>query len=207
MNTEINLDEYIEDKLFLNMLWANIFSLIVFIIFSIILGGSFYLIWHQKINIFPEVNIDDKKRIFLFLQNFSISLIVFIIGLILHELIHGLFYLIFTKNKFKSIKFGLKLKYGAAYCLCTELLKVKYSIISTIMPAIILGFIPGIIAVITGNLFLLIFAIVFISAGAGDFLIVMKLFKEDKENYVLDVLGEKNYMYIYRKKSPNKNNA
>ncbi|MDR2447938.1 MAG: metalloprotease family protein [Treponema sp.] len=50
---------------------------------------------------------------------------------------HGSFYTLFAKNKFKSTKFGIKLKYGAAYCICAELMKIKHSIIAAIMPAII----------------------------------------------------------------------
>jgi hypothetical protein len=204
VNTEINLVGYKEDKIYFNMSWANIFAIIILVIFSIVFGGIFYAIWHQNFNTFQRINIDTKRRLFLFLKYFSVGLIVGIMGSILHELIHGLFYILFTKNKLKSIKFGIKLKYCAAYCICTELLIVRYSIISAIMPAIILGFIPSIIAVIIGNLLMLIFGVAFIAGAAGDFLLVMKLIKEDKESYVLDKLGKSNYVSIYRKEESQK---
>jgi hypothetical protein len=199
MNTEINLVGYKEEKIYFNMLWVNIFAIIVLIIFSIVFGGPFYVIWHQKISISQRINIDTKRRLFIMLKNISVTIIVVIIGSILHELIHGLFYVLFTKNKFKSIKFGIKLKYGAAYCICAEPLKVRYFNIVTIMPAIILGFIPSVIAVIIGNLLMLIFGIAFITGGTGDFFVIIKLVKENKDNYVLDNFGETNYISIYRK--------
>jgi hypothetical protein len=202
MDAEINLDGYKKDKIYFNMLWVNIFSTIAFVIFAILLGGLFYLMWHEKLYINPanlETNIDTQRIIILALQNIAFVLGVGITGGVVHELIHGFFYALFAKNKFKSIRFGIKLKYGVAYCICTELMKIKHSIIGAIMPAIILGFIPGIIALFAGSLFWLVFGIVFIACGGGDFLIVLRLIKENKEDYVLDTLGEINCINIYRK--------
>ena len=184
------------------MLWINIFAIIVFIIFSIIFGGSFYLIWHEKFNL-GNINIAEEltvsKRMVLVLNNVVIILIPTFIGIVLHELMHGFFYALFAKNRFKSIKFGIKLKYGVAYCICTELIKIKHSIIVTIMPAIILGFIPAVFSLFVGSLFWLLIGIIFIMAGAGDFLLIIRLLKENKEGYVLDTLGEINCINIYRK--------
>jgi hypothetical protein len=199
MAVENDLDGYKKEKIILNLLWLNIIGIIVLLVSSALFGGSFYLIWHEKFNISREIDITSQRKIMLVLQNVLIIIIPFIIGVILHELIHGFFYAVFAKNKFKSIKFGIKLKYGVAYCMCTELIKVKHSIIVLIMPAIILGFIPCIFSLIIGNLFLLIFGIIFIAGGTGDFYIILKLMKEDGENYILDTLGEEKFMYIYRR--------
>jgi hypothetical protein len=199
METEINLNGYKIDKIYFNMLWMNIFAILVLIISTVLFGGPFYLIWHEKININRKINIDIQGGIILALQNISFVFIVAVIGIILHELIHGFFYAIFAKNKFRSIKFGIKLKYGVAYCVCIELMKIKHFIIGTIMPTIILGFIPSIFSFFIGNLSLLVFSILFIMAGSGDFLIILCLLKENKENYVLDTLGEINCITIYRK--------
>jgi hypothetical protein len=187
------------DKIYFNMVWVNIFAIIVLVISTILLGGPFYLIWHDKISAARDSSADAIGGILLALQNISFMLVVIIIGCIGHELIHGCFYALFAKNKFKSIKFGIKLKYGVAYCVCTEPMKIKHSIIAAIMPAVILGFIPGIFSLVAGSLFWLIFGIVFIMGGAGDFLIVLRLMKEKKDSYILDTLGEINCISIYRK--------
>jgi hypothetical protein len=200
MDTEVNFDGYTSEKIYFNMLWVNIFAIIVFILFSIIFGGSFYLIWHEKIvlgNINEELTA--RESMGLTLNNIVIILIPVLIGMVIHELIHGFFYVLFAKNRFKSIKFGIKLKYGVAYCICTELIKIKHSIIVTIMPAIILGFIPAVFSLFLGSLFWLFIGILFIMAGAGDFLIIIRLLKENKEDYVLDTFGEINCINIYRK--------
>jgi hypothetical protein len=41
MDTEINLNDYKMDKIYFNMLWMNIFAIIV-LIFTLLLGGTFY---------------------------------------------------------------------------------------------------------------------------------------------------------------------
>jgi hypothetical protein len=203
MDTEIILDGYTKEKICFNMLWVNIFSIIVFVISVVVFGGLFYLIWYGKIDLNNLIIINketsQQERVLLVLKNISIIFIPIIIGIILHELIHGFFYSLFVKNKFKSIKFGVKLKYGVAYCICTELVKIKHFFIVSIMPTIILGFIPAILSFFFRNIFLLFFAILFIMCGAGDFWIILRLRKEDKEDYVLDTVGAINCINIYRK--------
>ena len=54
------------------------------------------------------------------------------------------------------------------------------------MPALILGVIPAVISLFIGNLMLLILGVIFISAAAGDFLVVWILRKEDVGSYVQD---------------------
>jgi hypothetical protein len=203
MGSEIDLNNYKEEKLLLNLLWLNIIGIIILLISLALFGGSFYLIWHEKIKFSREIDITSQRKTILILQNILIIIVPLITGIILHELIHGFFYALFAKNKFKSIKFGIKLKYGVAYCICTELIKVKYSIIVLIMPAIILGFIPSIFSLVLGNLFLLIFGIIFIAGSSGDFFIILKLMKENGEDYISDTLGEEKYLSIYRKKLEN----
>jgi hypothetical protein len=199
MDTEISLDGYTKEKIYFNMLWANIFAIIVFVVFATICGGSFYLIWHERINFSINEEMAARGKIILVLKNIAVVLVPILVGCVLHELIHGLFYTFFAKNRFKSIRFGIKPKYGIAYCMCTELIKIKHVIICAAMPTIILGFIPAVFSLIVGSLFWLLFGVMFISAGAGDFLIIVRLLKENKEDYALDTLGEVNCTNIYRK--------
>ena len=88
-------------------------------------------------------------------------LIILFAGIILHELIHGLTFLLFCKNGFKSIEFGIMWKYLAPYCHCKEPLPVRPYIIGALMPAIVLGFIPAGIGLITGKFIPLVFGMIF----------------------------------------------
>ena len=84
------------------------------------------------------------------------------------------------------------------YCHRKEPLNVSQYMIGAIMPAIILGFIPLILAIFIGNLGLLIFGMFFTLAAGGDFLIINLIRKENKDDLVQDHPSEAG-CYIYRK--------
>lgn len=77
-------------------------------------------------------------------------------------------------------------KYFTPYCHCKVPLKVKHYIIGAMMPAIILGVIPTIIAFFTGSIMFFYLGVNFIVAASGDFLITYMLRSEDGNSYVLD---------------------
>jgi len=197
MSEDINLDGYTEEKLKFNMIWVNIFAIIVIIFAILIFGVPFYIIWPELINFSSgyNQNIEIQTRII----NIIFALMPLFVGFLIHELIHGIFYAIYAKNGFKSIKIGLKLKYGVAYCICNELIKIKNCIIVLLMPTIILGFIPAILSIVIGSYLLLFYGILFIGGGTGDFLVIIRLLKENKEDYFLDLFGPEKYSFIYRK--------
>jgi hypothetical protein len=78
------------------------------------------------------------------------------------------------------------------YCHCKEPLKVKYYILGAITPAIILGFIPSILAILIGNIGLLIFGILFTMAA------INLIRKENMNELVQDHPSEAG-CYSYRK--------
>ncbi|GHT74729.1 hypothetical protein AGMMS50262_08320 [Bacteroidia bacterium] len=192
---EFRLEDYRQERLTIDIVWANIFGVLILIPIAFIFGLPYYLIWKDTFSLdaFDEFV---SKHI-----GFSFPLIAFavlVLGIIAHELIHGIFWAQYAKNGFKSIKFGILLKMLTPYCHCKEALKVKHYIIGAVMPAIILGIIPSIIAICIGNIGLLAFGIIFTMAAAGDFLIINLLRKENKEDWVQDHPSEAG-CYIYRK--------
>ena len=111
--------------------------------------------------------------------------IMMVIGIIIHELIHGLFWSLSTKEKWKSIGFGVDWGTITPYCTCNEELKIKNYAIAVAMPTIILGVIPYLIALITGNLFLALFGIIQLMGGGGD-LYILWLIRKEKNALLLD---------------------
>lgn len=112
--------------------------------------------------------------------NFTVAgpllfLLLFFALIVLHELIHGITWSFFTENRMKDIEFGVIWKYLTPYCTCRKPLKRGQYIIGILMPAIILGFIPAIVSIIAGSLFLLAIAELMIMSGGGDFLIIAKV--------------------------------
>jgi len=192
MKNEVFLeDNYTKEEIIVNIVWANIFGVIVLIIAILLFGIPFYSLWHEKI-----INIQKIMAI----KNFAIYLLLLFSLIFIHELIHGIFFIIFTKNKLKSIKFGFMSakKLFTPYCHCREKLKIRHYRIAIIMPLIIMGIIPTITSIIIGNIFLLFWGIICIMAACGDILIFIKTLKQKRDSWVFDHPTEAGF-YIYKK--------
>lgn len=189
-----NFEEYKKENLTVNLIWANIFGLLIVIPILLLFGLPYFLIWTSQFQpgnlrmLIPDFIVGQTVIIFVLLLG----------GIVLHELIHGITWSRFTEKGFKSIRFGVLWKMLTPYCHCKEPLKVNQYILGAIMPSIILGIIPSVIAILIGNFGLLIFGIFFTMAAAGDFLIINLLRKENKDDLVLDHPSEAG-CYIYRK--------
>jgi len=189
------LENYKKEKLTIDIVWANIFGVLILIPIAIVFGLPYYILWHPKIDIKNFMNNLITQD--LALGGFSVFGIL-ILGIVVHELIHGITWSRFAKNGYKSIKYGVLWKMLTPYCHCKEPLKVKQYIWGAITPAIILGFIPSLLAILTGNSGILIFGIFFTMAAGGDFLIINLIRKENKNDLVQDHPSEAG-CYIYRK--------
>ena len=88
------------------------------------------------------------------------------------------------------------------YCHCKEPLKVKHYIIGAITPAIFLGFIPSVLAIVIGNIGILIFGVFFTMAACGDFLVINLIRRGNKDDLVQDHPSEAG-CFIYRKDKTN----
>ena len=69
--------------------------------------------------------------------------------------------------------------------------------IGAVMPAILIGIIPAIVSLFNGSLMLLVLGVIFISAAAGDFMVIWILRKENMESYIEDHPSEPG-CFIYR---------
>ncbi|HPC35450.1 MAG TPA: DUF3267 domain-containing protein [Candidatus Marinimicrobia bacterium] len=189
------LEGYQTEKLTISLIWANVFGILIIIPTGIIFGLPYYFLWEPKIDIKQLIgNLGSQIAG----RGFILVIIILIIGIVLHELIHGITWAIFTKQGFKSLKFGVVWKMLTPYCHCKEVLNVKQYRIGSILPAIILGIVPSIIAILTGNFGLLIFGMLFTVASGGDFLTINLIRKENSTDLVLDHPSEIG-CFIYRK--------
>ena len=193
-----DLENYKKETLTIDLVKANIYGFFGMIPIVMIYAIPFYTIWKEKltvlnfINYFKEFSISNNPFLF------SVSIIIImILGIIMHELIHGITWSKYTEKGFKSIKFGILWKMLTPYCHCKEPLRVKEYILGAIMPAIVLGLIPAIYAILFGNILLLVFGIFFTTAAIGDFMIINLLRKENMNSLVLDHPTEAG-CFIYR---------
>jgi hypothetical protein len=190
------IEDYHKDQLTIDLVKANIFAIVLMLPIVLIFVLPYFLIWGIGFN---SSDIRSLTKVLSPELMGLVLILVFTLGIILHELIHGIVWSRYTSNGFKSIRFGVLWKMLTPYCHCKEPLKVKEYIIGALMPAIILGFVPGILAIIIGNFGLLIFGIIFTTAASGDFMIINLLKNEDKDDYVQDHPSEAG-CFIYRRK-------
>jgi hypothetical protein len=194
-----NFEGYNKEKITVSIVRANVFGVILIIPAILIFGLPYYFIWNEQFKIDALIEIlQNLVNHSIYLRMGVIILLIFG-GIILHELIHGLVWAFYAESRFKAIKFGVMWKMLTPYCHCTEPLKVYQYITGAIMPGILLGIIPGIVAICCGNLGLLLWGIFFTIAACGDFIIVWLLRNEKSDDFAEDHPREAG-CYIYRKK-------
>ncbi|MCD1116635.1 DUF3267 domain-containing protein [Chryseobacterium turcicum] len=180
------MENHTEKKLTIDLKKANAYSLKILLYSCVVFVIPYVFLWSNQFS-FEHFSTTFKRLIekYTFLSGF-IPLFFIALGIVLHELIHGLTFLPFCKNGFSSIKFGFLKQYLTPYCHCKEPLKLKYYRIGVVMPAIVLGFLPSVWAIATGNFYLLCFGVFFTMGAAGDFMILMILKNENPDDLVLD---------------------
>jgi hypothetical protein len=182
---------YLKEKRTVNVLLANIYSVLIFIFAAILLSIVYYLIWNED-------DLFDKSRKSFKNLGFFSFLFMLIIGIILHELLHGIVFSIYAKKGYKSVKFGVLWKVLTPYCHCKEPLKVREFIIAALTPTVALGLVPSVISMFIGNIELLLFGILFFAAGAGDLMLVSSILREKESALIYDLPDEIGYD-LYRK--------
>ena len=188
----MNFENFEKEEKIIDLMKANLVGLKYFALFAVLFATPFYLIWKGNFSSIL-LNIDG-----VLLRGFA-PLIAVIGGIIVHEMIHGIFFAMYAQKGFSAVKFGILWKMLTPYCHCKEPLKIKHYIIALLAPLVLLGIIPGIISLVTGNLMLLVFGIIFSAAAAGDLMIYQLIKKENPEDYVQDHPTEAGYT-IFRQK-------
>jgi hypothetical protein len=104
-------------------------------------------------------------------------LFILVGGIIVHELLHGLTWAVFVKGGFSQLKFGINWRYLAPYAHFKKPLKIKIYLAGALMPLVVMGVIPAVFGIFSGNGFYLLFGIFFTWAASGDILASMRLFR------------------------------
>lgn len=88
--------------------------------------------------------------------------------ILLHELIHGICFAVFSKKRFKSIRFGVMWSHLAPYCHCEDAITAKQYRIVLLMPTLLLGFLPMLTGLIVGNFLVFFAGVMLVWGGVGD---------------------------------------
>ena len=101
-----------------------------------------------------------------------IGVVIFVGGILAHEAIHGISWAVFGKKPLSSIEFGYQKETASPYAHCKEPLQARAYRLGAAMPGLVLGIVPSIIGVWTGNIGVLVFGLVFTGGAGGDALII-----------------------------------
>lgn len=156
---------YTEKDLTIGVVYANVMAFVLGLPIIIVLGILFF-----------KYNLGNSEMSFTFtIKESVIFLTTLLVLIVVHELIHGAFWAIFAKNHLKSIEFGFMAQYLTPYCCCKEVLTKGQYIIGGIMPTVILGLIPAVVAIFTGSWLVFLIGCIMILSGGGDMTIILKL--------------------------------
>ena len=190
MDSEIDMEEQdneIGRKVAIDLVKANSFSLAIMAVSAVVFLVLFFLIWHDRKSMTELIGGGIK---------WIVAFPAIIVGIVVHELIHGLTWACYVKSGWKNISFGVMWKMLTPYCHCNEPMHIPEYMMGAMMPCIILGIIPAIIALFIGSLPLLAWGILFISAAAGDIWMTWLLTKENPKSMVLDHPTEAGFYII-----------
>ena len=164
---------------------ANLYALVFLIPLLLIIVAPYYYFWPEQFSKESFTAYVRARETLTFVDK-TLGVAIIIAGAVVHELLHGLAWSYYARKGWKSIRFGIVWKYLTPYCHCREPLKLGAYRIGSILPSIVLGFVPSILAVLTGNLWLLVFGFIFTFAAGGDFLILWLLRMERSSAWIQD---------------------
>jgi hypothetical protein len=123
---------------------------------------------------------------FMRLTQWSIFIPILVLGVLLHEFIHGMTWALLSKRSLGEIKFGFQLKTLTPYAHCKKPMYAREYRLGAIMPFLLMGVLPYIIALSIGNGWLASFGLVFVLAAGGDIVVLWSIRRVKGESLVED---------------------
>lgn len=177
------VEGYEPQKKTISMLAANLLAIALFVVVGAVLGIAYFYLYGAKG--FGSWN-----------STFPLFLLLLVVGIVVHELVHGITWLLLTHKGFSHLSFGFLP--GGVYCHIDVPMPKKQYVIGALMPLLLLGIVPTLVAFCVGSLLWLLLGIVFIVSAAGDMMIVWAIRKEPADVLVYDHPSEAG-CYVYHK--------
>ena len=118
-------------------------------------------------------------------SNMTLYGFLLLFGILAHELIHMFAWALFAKKSLKAFKLGFQWKSLTPYAHCKEPMDIQPYRIGSFVPGLLLGILPWLISLFTGNILLFFFGILYTTAAGGDFLILW-LMRNIKPNTLVE---------------------
>ena len=108
-----------------------------------------------------------------FYERTILHIVLMIVSIPVHEGLHGLGWRFFCKEGWRSIQFGVMWESLTPYAHCREPLKLGRYYIGLLAPVTVLGVVPSILAVVTGDISLLLMGTYNLLLAGGDLTIAL----------------------------------
>ena len=177
------VEGYELQKKTISLLRANLLAIVLFVVVGALLGIVYHYIYGNNTQ-------DSWNSLFLWF------VLLLVVGIVVHELIHGITWLLLTHKEFSHLSFGFLP--GGVYCHIDVPMPKRQYVIGALMPLLLIGIVPTLVAFCIGSLLWLLLGIVFIVSAAGDMMIVWAIRKEPTDTLVYDHPSEAG-CYIYHK--------
>lgn len=155
----------------ISMVAANAYSLL-FLFPVALLAVPYWLIWGDPFSRLASATGDGHVSLAVSTVPVVSFIVVFFAGIVVHELLHAVSWVYLGRKPWSAIKFGVVWKALTPYAHCKEPVEVRGYRWAVAMPGIVLGLVPSLISIITGNGLLLFFGLIFTLTAAGDALIL-----------------------------------
>ena len=109
-----------------------------------------------------------------------------VLGIIVHEALHGLGWKYAGRLQWKDMAYGMQWKYLTPYAHSKKPMPKSVYVLGSLLPGIILGLLPYLVALAIGHNWLMLLGVVFTFSAGGDFWIVYTLRNIPPETLVQD---------------------
>lgn len=172
-----SMEVKIKKDLSISMVSANYYSLVFALPLTILFLLLFLISWGKSGLIQARHEI---------VQHFWTFILFLLAGIFLHELIHGISWTLLGRKSIKTIRYGVNWKVLSPYAHCQEPLPIQAYRLGAILPAVIQGFIPVFVGLITGNGLIFLYGLIFTAAAGGDLVVLWRLRIESSREWILD---------------------
>lgn len=117
-------------------------------------------------------------------------------GILAHELIHMFAWALFAKKPLSVFKLGFQWKSLTPYAHCKEPMDIRPYRIGSYTPGLLLGVLPWLVSLFTGNVLLFLFGFFYTSAAGGD-LLILWIIRNIKPNTLVEDHPTNAGCYIY----------
>lgn len=128
--------------------------------------------------------------------NMAIYGFLLLLGILVHELIHMFAWAIFAKKPLSVFKLGFQWKSLTPYAHCKELMDIHPYRIGSFAPGLLLGILPWLISLFTGDILFFLFGLFYTTAAGGDFLILW-IIRNVKPNTLVEDHPTNAGCYVY----------